>query len=59
MKIEKYQWNFIVAGELDDLDDSSFSRNLLSLLETQMMEVDFQIEVQTSIKDFTKQVRRK
>ena len=29
--IEKYQWNIMVEGEADDLDDSSFSRNMLSL----------------------------
>ena len=49
MAIEKYQWNFMVAGEPDDLDDSSFSRNIFSLADTKTMDMDFQHEVQTSI----------
>ena len=35
----------MVAGELDDLDEYYFSRNIFSLLETQTTEVDFQLEV--------------
>ena len=33
MEIEKYQWDFMVAGEPDDLDDYSFSRDIFSLVE--------------------------
>ena len=45
MVIEKYQWNFMVAGETEDLDDSYFSSNLLFLVETQTMYMDFQVEL--------------
>ena len=49
----------MVAGELDDLDEYYFSRNIFSLLETQTTEVDFQLEVQTSIWDVTVKVKIK
>ena len=57
MAIEKYQWNFMVAGEPDDLDDSSFSRNIFSLADTQTMDMDFQHEVKTSILAITAKVK--
>ena len=43
MVIEKYQCNIMVAIETDDLDNSSFSRNMFFLVETQTMEMDSQI----------------
>ena len=49
----------MVSGQPDDLDDSSFSRNLLLLVETQMMDMDFQIEVKTSIWYVTAKVKSK
>ena len=39
--IEKYQWSVMVAGEPDDLDGSSFSRNIFSLVQTQTMDMAF------------------
>ena len=57
--IEKDQWDFMVAGEPDDLDKYSFSRNLFLLVETQIMDMDFQLEVQTFIQDVTAKVKRK
>ena len=41
MEIEKYQWNVIVAGEPEDLDNYSFSRNIFSLVEMQTMDTTF------------------
>ena len=49
----------MVVGEPDDLDDSYFSRNIFSLLEMQTTEMDFQLEVQTSIRDITVKVKIK
>ena len=40
----------MVAGEPEDFGDSSFSSNLFSLVETQTMEIYFQLEVKTSIR---------
>ena len=45
MEIEKYQWNVMVTGEPDNLDDSSFIRNIFLLVETQTMYMHFQLEV--------------
>ena len=49
----------MVVGEPDDLDDSYLSRNILSLLEMQTTEMDFQLEVKTSIRDITVKVKIK
>ena len=49
----------MVVGEPDDLDDSYFSRNIFSLLEMQTTEMDFQLEVKTSIRDITVKVKIK
>ena len=49
----------MVAGEPDDLYDSYFSRNIFSLLEMQTTEMDFQLEVKTSIRDITVKVKIK
>ena len=59
MEIEKYQWNVMVSGEPDDLYESSLSMNMLSLLETQTMELDFQLELQTTIWDITTKLKTK
>ena len=56
---EKYQWNVMVAGELNNPDDSSFSGNLFSLVETHTMDMDFQLELQTSIRDVTAKLKIK
>ena len=45
MEIEKYQWNVMVTGEPDNLDDSSFIRNIFLLVETQTMYMNFQLEL--------------
>ena len=39
--IEKYQWSVTIAGETYDLDGSSFSRNIFSLVQTQTMDMAF------------------
>ena len=59
MGIEKYQWYVMVACETDSLDDSSFSRNILSFLETQTMDLASQLELQTTIWDVTATVKIK
>ena len=59
IEIERNMWDIIVAGGPDDLDDSSFIRNISFLLETQMMDMSFQLEVQTSIQCVTAKVKIK
>ena len=49
----------MAAGEQDDLDDSSFSSNIFLLVEMQMMDMDFHLEVQTTIRDVTAKVKSK
>ena len=59
VEIEKDHWNLMVAGEPDDLDDYSFRRNTSSLVETQMMDMNSQLEAQTSIWDVTEKLKSK
>ena len=59
MAIEKYQWNVMIAGETNDLDDFFFSSNLFSLVDMQTMDMDFHLEVKTTIRDVTVKVKIK
>ena len=43
MALEKYQWNAMVAGETDDLEESFFSRKLFLLTDTQKMDMAFKL----------------
>ena len=49
----------MVSSELDDLYDSSLSKNMFLLVDTQKMDMMFQLEVQTSIRDVTAKVKAK
>ena len=49
----------MVLGELDDMDESSFSRNLLYLVDTQTMSMAFQLDVQIIIRDVTAKLKSK
>ena len=57
MAVGKYQSNVMVAGESDNLDNYSFSRNLFSLVELHTMDMAHHIDVKTSIRDVTAKVK--
>ena len=59
MAVEKYSWNLMVARKPGDLDDSYFSSNMVSLVETQTVDTAFQIEVQIYIWDVTESLKSK